>query len=369
MESGLWAGRPRGEVLRALCNAADDDTWECFPSYEFTAFIAGAGRSTAHREIRALEYCALIEVVEPGGGRRRSNRYRINVRLIELCRDRVRAAKKAAVGGKARIAAMERERDYCQLVFKVLERMLRRISAGTATEDAKGKAIHRAIETAETFLKNRPACGRFTFSQTVPLETETVPSCGTKTVHGVDPNLHRSSHSEKTRARGAAAPDGASPPGASRGARGETVPGELRWRARRLIVHWLLTGEVERLKAYPLRDGLADGPPGLACFTGWRIPGYDFDGPEAEHFIANIPATVRREVASGLNWIEAHLAGTDAKDPRKVYDALVASIEAQPIGAKTCSRDTRIDWLRNSLETEDQHPDRAGDHQQAEDAA
>lgn len=178
-ESGIFAGTPRGEVLRALCNHADDDRFECWPSYEFIAFVAGIGRSTAARELKALITLGLVEIVEAGGGRRRANRYRVNVPLIEICRDRVRAAKRAAgPDSKARIEAMNAAREAC-----------------------------------EKLLQNRPAGGRFP-EENRPAGDQNRPAHDTETVPPVDPNLKKNLNTEKTRARGGGDPDGPPPRGA-----------------------------------------------------------------------------------------------------------------------------------------------------------
>lgn len=408
MESGLWAGRPRGEILRALANAADDDTGECFPSYEYTAFIAGVGRSTAHREIRALEFCGLVELVEAGGGRRKSNRYRVNAAMIELCAQRVRAAKRAAAGNaKARIDAQAAARDYCERVFAILERMLRRIGAAEAAEPVKANAARRAIETATAFLQNRPPRGRFRGEGNRPAGDENRPAAWDKNRPAAwDPNLQGNSHSEETRARaGDAAPDGASPgadaegaPAASAAPGGEfagsgtgdagrraAIPEGLRHRARDLVAQWVLSGDVERFAAKALRVGLGPETPGIASLADFHIPGFDFDGPQAADFIARIPARGdggRGGVVTGFDWCERWVLGdpNEPNNPEKPFGAVVAAMRktlawsARDGGAPaalTPAQRERLEWLREGVARERaaQGDDTDTDNQSTEEAA
>lgn len=390
MESGLWAGKPRGAVLRAMANAADDDKWECYPSYEFTAFVAGVGRSTAHREIRALEYCAIVELIEEGGGRRKSNRYRINVTLLELCAQRVRAAKKAAgPNGRNRIAAMTEARDYCHLVFAVLERMMRRIAARDLSVEKKAKAVERAVETAETFLRNRPRYGRFGKKETVPLETETVHELGTKTVHGVDPNLQRNYHLEKRRATqggenpdpeafpqpdregGQGSPDreggqagshreGAPDPGGGAGGPGaglmEGADAEAaRLKARDALVAWLVTGDIDRISALWLKASYA----GVSDF---RVPYCDLTGAEASAFAARLPYGARSGVVAAADWCARWIAGDDPKEPAPPFKRIEAFLRRSPGSPGYAAR---IDALRAGVEAA--RAARGSDGPQAED--
>lgn len=63
-----------GQALASFMNARSG---ECWPSVETIAGKAHCHPATARRSLRTLERLELIET-EPGGGRHRSNHYRIN---------------------------------------------------------------------------------------------------------------------------------------------------------------------------------------------------------------------------------------------------------------------------------------------------
>lgn len=248
-ESGLWAGSPRGEVLRALCNTADDSLGECFPSYEYCAFMAGVGRSTAAREIAMLRQLDILELVEQGGGRRRSNRYRVNVALLEICARRVRAARDEA----------------------------RRLSLPT---DERIAMMAAARDACEKLLENRPAGGRFP-EENRPAGDGNRPAHDIETVHGVDPNLQKNLKTEEP-ARERASPAGEKPGSALPAGR---APDDEPWRAAdaeealeetasrepltdlerkvrtnhaNTVLLWLIDGALEQFHRANLRLSLAD---------------------------------------------------------------------------------------------------------------
>jgi hypothetical protein len=114
MDSGIYAGTARGEVLRALCNIASDDTGELRAGYDYIAFQAGVARETALRETKELIRIGILELLARGGGARSANRYRMHPRVLRACAERVHDAKDAAGHDpQARISGMKAARDAC----------------------------------------------------------------------------------------------------------------------------------------------------------------------------------------------------------------------------------------------------------------
>lgn len=182
-ESGLFASGARGDVLRALANFADDERHECYPSYDYLAFVAGVARETAMREVKALVTVGLLDVVAKGGGSRTTNRYRLNLDLLDACRLAVRAAKKAAGNDPAaRLAAMESERDWWEAHL----------------ENGDPTSLLQSGNSDPDAVRGDPDAARGDPTSPNP---------------SVEP-----SENPSARARGDAAPDGASPPGPGTGA-------------------------------------------------------------------------------------------------------------------------------------------------------
>ena len=288
-ESGLFAGSVRGEVLRALCNNADDDRFECYPSYEYIAFTAGCGRSTVARELKALIHLGLLEIVEAGGGRRRSNRYRINVPLIEICRHRVRAAKNAAGReSKARIEAMIAARIEC-----------------------------------EEILKNRPAGGRFP-EENRPAGDGNRPAGDIETVPPRDSNRHKNLQKEKTRARGAADPDGTAPRGGEEPV-GESAAGS-EGADREARAKGALENQREAQSSRPadrdrfwrqrfILDWLEGKRPDLMVCRALEIDATRLTDAQIEEIALSMRPTYVKTVAGFVRWAEACNAGDASQKP------------------------------------------------------
>lgn len=156
--------------------------------------------------------------------------------------------------------------------------------------------------------------------------------------------------------------EGAGSGAADAGRRG-AVPSALRHVARDEIIRWLLTGSVNRFKAYALRDGPPPKAgeartPGVEALCGVRIPNFgdEFDGPEAAAFIAALPLTARREVDGQVAWVMRWIAGGDPKEPpAKMTElkALEASLRKCPYGdERAASRNVRIAALREAVARE-----------------
>ncbi|WDI31609.1 hypothetical protein PUV54_00175 [Hyphococcus flavus] len=369
MTSALFAGKPRGDVLRALANAADPETFECFPSYEYIAFISGRARSTAADALKALILVNFVEKIEgTKGGRRRPNRYRVNIELISLCKDHVREAKRDAVReGCDPMESMIMARDF-------IERVIDRAVSATAwvkrrkmDRDLEENAIRSIQNAMIAKIQNRPGCGRFE-GENRPAGGQNRPGGDMETVRGADPKRKINIYSE-TRVRGAAAPDGATPrtagsradrSGPDRGKAGKDGPQALeadtiRRRTRDVIVNWIVRGEIDRLDALILK-------PMFEELKDFRVPGCSLDGQTADDFISALPFTHRNGFARAVDWLRRYIDGEDHTKPNEGFWPLLRDLQRTPVYG---ARDERIERLQSKVKAERDKRDR----QQQEDAA
>ena len=382
VESGLFSGA-RATVFGILCNYANEHG-ECFPSYEAIATGARCIRRTAINEINWLEeHGCIIRLTgddrppELRGAARRANVYRINLQLIQIMY--------AAVSEVKRLAGRKAEKRYAAV--RALASWAEKIIEDEGCPALIAKLSERMFNgEMRTLLPN---CNSVERTPSDPGKGATDDADGVLTT----PKPSDKPIEPSTRARGDAAPDGASPRGAATGAGGEggsgagapdgrtdpdhgsagraradgdaPVPKALRWRARDLIIDWALGGDVERQKTFALKNGvgkLVDGKfetPGLRSLAGFRIPGFNLDGAHAEEFVMLIPLTVRREVVGAIDWIERWIAGADQNEPARPFKPLEESLRAYP---ELASRDARIERLRESV-------GREGDQTTEEEAA
>ena len=336
-----WAIQQRGLkpatkiVLWHLCDRHNPDHG-CFPSQRRLAVDCEMARSTVQNHLENLEAAGLIRrenSFDPATHRQRATRY---------------------------VFAFEAE-------FSADEEGKHRVDSGAETDadivESRDRNSVTAPAKAVTEKPEKPG----------PKNSE---SRDRKSVH----NPVREPLREPARARGDAAPHGASPRDATEGAgfeggsgtdapdgrtgqghgsagraRGdgpEPVPKALRWRARDLVIHWVLSGWIDRMDAYRLKFGVpakgeAPSVPGLSSLSAFRVPNWDLERDEATAFVSALPVTVRREVLNAIGWVERWIAGEDPNEPAKPFKPLEESLRRWP---ETNPRDERIEYLRVSVE-------------------
>ena len=343
-----WAIQQRGLkpatkiVLWHLCDRHNPDHG-CFPSQRRLAVDCEMARSTVQLHLENLEAAGLIRrenSFDPATHRQRATRY---------------------------VFAFEAE-------FSPDEGTIESVDSGAETDAENGESRDRKSVTAPAkAVTEKP-------EKPGPKNGE---SRDRKSVH----NPVREPLREPARARGDAAPDGAPPrdappdrEGAPHGDGGEDgsrtdapdgregrghvsagmaradgdepVPKALRWRARDLVIGWVLGGYIDRMDAYRLKFGVpakgeAPSVPGLSSLSAFRVPGWDLERDEATAFVAALPVTVRREVLGVIGWVERWIAGEDPNEPAKPFKLLEDSFRRFP---QTPPRDGRIDYLRKSVE-------------------